>query len=95
MILEVDEFTTLERLANDIADVITDHPNNLFTENHPLKIELDQNNFDLLQAKLRSHGTYGGIRHIDELMINKWKVGDTYTTFHIKKDKKDKKDGAI
>jgi hypothetical protein len=89
MILEVGDFTTLEELASDINSVVTNHPNNLFSENHPLKIELDQKNFDLLQAKLRSHGTYGGIRHIDELMVNKWKVGDIYTTFQIAKEKKD------
>jgi len=90
MILEVGDFTTLEELASDITDVTTNHPNALFSENHPLRVELNQENFDKLQAKLRSHGTYPGIRHIDELMVNKWNVLGTYVTFQIKKDEKTK-----
>tara|TARA_R110002126_G_scaffold127296_1_gene269502 strand:- start:20198 stop:20488 length:291 start_codon:yes stop_codon:yes gene_type:complete len=96
MILEVDKFTTLEELASDIKDVTTNYPNTFFTENHPLTVELDQENFTKLENKLRSHGTYGGIRHIDELMLNKWNVNGTYITYQIKKEEKEEKeDGAI
>jgi hypothetical protein len=86
MILEVAEFTTLEELAVDITDAAANNPHSIFSENHPLKIELDKDNFDKLQKELRSYGTYGGIRKEDELMANKWQVGEHYVTFQIAKD---------
>lgn len=85
MILEVDTFTTLEDLSADIVNAAESHPHNVFNSVTPMKVELDKENFDKVIEKLKSHGSYEGIRNIKDFPSVTWNVSGYYVVFIQKK----------
>jgi hypothetical protein len=86
MILEVDNYTSLEVLSHDIKDAQSRHPVVTSSDN-PMKVELSKDNFEKVQKDLHSFGAYGGVRTESELKTATWMVdADTYVSFVIKED---------
>lgn len=86
MILEVDQYTNLDTLAADINDVANNQEYGQFNSLKPLRVEMDQENYDRVMFDLKSYGTYGGARNEKELQSATWKVGETHVSFIIKKE---------
>tara|TARA_R110000803_G_scaffold71102_4_gene134155 strand:- start:6336 stop:6617 length:282 start_codon:yes stop_codon:yes gene_type:complete len=85
MILEVENYTSLEALADDILDALKKHPVDITRKDKPLKIELSQKNYDTVQGDLMSYGSAEGVRTVDDYKYNTWQVGGEYVAFTIKK----------
>jgi hypothetical protein len=85
MILEVEVFESLEGLANDIQDAVITYPNNVFSKDKPMKVELEKDVFTQVETALKTRASYEGLRHESQLMSNTWQMGDTYVSFLLKK----------
>lgn len=86
MILEVDEYTNLDTLAADISHVANDQDFGVINQIRPLKIEMNQDNFNKVMKDLKSYASYEGIRNENELEGAKWNVAGTYVTFIVRED---------
>ena len=84
MILEVDNYTTLEALADDIKDAVTRHPNDISRKDKPIKVELSRENYERVQNDLRAYGTAQGVRTEADYKYNTWQVADEYVAFIMK-----------
>jgi len=88
--LEVEYYSSLEILADDIRDALMKNLTDITSKDRPMKVELDRENYDKVMEDLKSFASYGGIRTESEIKTNTWEVAGEFVSFIDKS-----KDGSI
>lgn len=86
MILEINNYTTLEAIALDITDAANANPNNMFDATSPMKVELPKEELAKVLGDLKAFASYPGIRSMNEFPSIKWQVSGYHVVFMQKKD---------